>query len=70
MEWATVAGDTLYTSQIPIRADRSFETGDIRCQTEVMTENFVATLEAARLTTGDVAQVTVFLTDVGRPCRI
>jgi 2-iminobutanoate/2-iminopropanoate deaminase len=64
MEWATVAGKTLYTAQIPIRADGSFETGDIRAQTELTLKNLVQSLAAAGLTTSDVAQVTVYLTDV------
>lgn len=64
IEWATIAGNTFYTSQIPIRADGSYETGDIRRQTELMLDNLVVSLKAAGLTTADVAQVTVFLTDV------
>jgi 2-iminobutanoate/2-iminopropanoate deaminase len=64
MEWATVAGSTLYTAQIPIRADGSYETGDIRAQTDLTLRNLVQTLDAAGLSPGDVAQVTVYLTDV------
>lgn len=64
MEWATLAGSTLYTAQIPIKSDGTFETGDIRTQTTLTLDNLVKTLHAAGLSTRDVAQVTVYLTDV------
>ena len=64
IEWATIAGNTFYTAQIPIRADGTYETGDIRVQTELTLKNLVQSLAAAGLTTSDVAQVTVYLTDV------
>lgn len=63
IEWATIAGNTFYTSQIPIKSDGTYETGDIVKQTELMMDNLVTSLKAANLTTADVAQVTVYLTD-------
>lgn len=59
-----MAGGTLYTAQIPIRADGSYETGDFRAQTELTLANLDRTLQAAGLKRVDVVQVLAFLTDV------
>src|SRR5882672_2618339 len=63
LEWATVADGILYTAQIPIRADGSIETGDIRTQTELMLANLRRTVEAAGGGMDDVTQVVVYLPD-------
>ena len=35
IEWATIADGVLYTAQLPLKPDGSFETGDIRVQTDL-----------------------------------
>jgi enamine deaminase RidA (YjgF/YER057c/UK114 family) len=62
LEWATVAGNVLYTAQIPIRADGSFETGEARAQVDLTLANLKKTVEAAGGSMADVAQVLVYLT--------
>jgi enamine deaminase RidA (YjgF/YER057c/UK114 family) len=64
-EWATRGGNTLYTAQVPIRADGSIETGSIERQAELTLANLKQSVEAAGGSLRDVAQVLVFLTDVG-----
>jgi len=61
IEWATIADGILYTAQIPMKADGSFETGDIGVQTELTLQNLKQTVEAAGGTLADVAQVLVYL---------
>jgi enamine deaminase RidA (YjgF/YER057c/UK114 family) len=63
IEWATLAGNILYTAQIPIKADGTIETGDIRAQTRLTFDNLKQTLKAAGGTMADVAQVLVYLPD-------
>src|SRR5499427_7164074 len=61
IEWATLADGILYTAQIPMKADGSFETGDIGVQTELTLQNLKQTVEAAGGTLADVTQVLVYL---------
>jgi len=63
IEWATLADGVLYTAQIPIRADGSIDTGDIRAQTRLTLDNLKRTVAAAGGTLADVAQVLVYLPD-------
>ena len=62
-EWATRGGNTLFTAQVPIRADGTIETGDIAAQTQLVLENLRRTVEAAGGTMRDLAQVLVYVTD-------
>ena len=64
MEWATRAGDLLFTAHIPIRPDGTIETGDIRTQTTLTLANLAQALAAAGLSRRDVTQVVVYLTDI------
>lgn len=63
IEWATIADGILYTAQLPLKADGSFETGDIGAQTELTLTNLRRTVEAAGGTLADVTQVLVYLPD-------
>lgn len=63
IEWAVVSDGVLYTSQIPIRADGSLETGDIEAQARLTFENLRLTMEAAGGSMTDVTQVQIFLTN-------
>ena len=63
IEWATLADGVLYTAQIPIKADGSIDTGDIRTQTRLTLDNLKRTVAAAGGTLADVAQVLVYLPD-------
>ena len=63
IEWALLSGSTLYTVQVPLRADGTFETGDIAVQTQLVFANLKQTVEAAGLTLADVAFIQVVLTD-------
>jgi enamine deaminase RidA (YjgF/YER057c/UK114 family) len=65
LEWATVADGILYTAQLPLKPDGSFETGDIRVQTNLTLRNLKQTVEAAKGSMADVTQVLVYLTDEG-----
>ena len=63
IEWATLVNNVLYTAQIPIKADGSIESGDIRTQTRLTFDNLKQTLAAAGGTLLEVAQVLVYLPD-------
>lgn len=63
-QWATKGGNILFTAQVPIRDDGSFETGDITAQTELTLANLDKTLRAAGGGLGDLTQVIVYLTDL------
>src|SRR6185369_16805122 len=63
LEWATIADGVLYTTQLPIKADGTFETGDIEAQTDLTLCNLRMTVEAAGGTLDDVTQVMVYLPD-------
>ncbi|MDG9688461.1 RidA family protein, partial [Streptomyces sp. DH18] len=62
--WAVVAGRTLHSVHIPIRADGSIETGDAEVQAEATLADLGATLQAAGATPANVAMVQVFLTSL------
>jgi 2-iminobutanoate/2-iminopropanoate deaminase len=62
--WAVVAGRTLHSVHIPIRADGSTETGDAEAQAEATLADLGATLKAAGATPADVATVQMFLTSL------
>ena len=61
-EWAVTADGVLYTSQIPIKADGSFEAGDASTQTKLTLANLKTTVEAAGGSMTDVTQVLIYLT--------
>ena len=63
IEWATIADGILYTAQLPLKADGSFETGDVGAQTDLTLANLKRTVEAAGGTLADVVQVIVYLPD-------
>ena len=63
IEWATIADGILYTAQLPLKADGSFDTGDIDAQTELTLANLKRTVEAAGGSLADVTQVLVYLPD-------
>lgn len=62
--WAVLAGRTLYSVHVPIRADGSIETGDARRQTEATLADLEATLKAVGGTPSDVVMVQIFLTSL------
>ena len=62
--WAVVAGRTLHSVHVPIRADGSVETGDAEAQAEVTLADLDATLRAAGASPADVATVQMFLTSL------
>jgi enamine deaminase RidA (YjgF/YER057c/UK114 family) len=68
--WATTAAGHLWTAQVPIRDDKTFETGDITDQARLTFDNLRRTLEAAGGTLADVVQVIIHLTDVGEAAAI
>ena len=63
IEWATLSGNILYTAQIPLKADGSIETGDIRDQTRLTFDNLKKTVKAAGGSLADVTQVLIYLPD-------
>ena len=59
---ARQAGKTIYLSgEIPLRADGTFEQGDIAAQTRQVMENLSETLRRQGCTFNDVVKVTVYL---------
>lgn len=62
--WAVIAGRTLHSVHVPIRADGSVETGDAETQAEVTLADLDATLRAAGASPADVAVVQMFLTSL------
>jgi 2-iminobutanoate/2-iminopropanoate deaminase len=63
LEWAILADNVLYTVQLPLKMDGSYETGDIAAQTELTLANLRRAVEAAGGTLADVTQVIVYLPD-------
>ena len=57
-------GNLLMTTHIPLRADGSLETGDIRTQSIATLESLKASLEKAGSTLADVLHLTIYLTDM------
>src|SRR4051812_43376927 len=62
--WAVVAGRTLHSVHVPIRADASIETGHAEAQAEATLADLGVTLRAAGATWADVAVVQMFLTSL------
>lgn len=63
---AVRVGDLLFCSgQIPLKADGSLVTGDVRVQTEQVLENVKSILADQKLTFENVVKTTVFLTNLG-----
>lgn len=58
--------DLLFCSgQIPLKADGSLVSGDVRAQTEQVLENVKSILSDQKLTFENVVKTTVFLTNLG-----
>ena len=61
-------GNLMMTTHIPLRADGSLETGDVRTQSIATLESLKASLEKAGSSLADVIHLTIYLTDmVERP---
>ncbi|MCJ8055012.1 RidA family protein [Shinella curvata] len=60
----TGLGNLLFTTHIPLRADGSIETGDIRTQSIATLESLKASLEKAGSSLADVMHLTIYLTDI------
>lgn len=63
LEWAVIANGQLSTAQIPIGASGQVVEGGIEAQARQTMENFRHTLECAGLTTDDVTQVLIYVTE-------
>jgi len=63
LEWAVLSRGQLYTAQVPIRADGSFETGAFADQVALTFANLAQTLRAAGGGLASLTQVLVYLTD-------
>ena len=57
-------GNLLFTTHIPLRADGSIETGDIRIQSIATLESLKSSLEKAGSSLADVMHLTIYLTDI------
>lgn len=57
-------GNLLMTTHIPLRADGSIETGDIRTQSVCTLESLKTSLEKAGSSLADVIHLTIYLTDM------
>ena len=60
----TGLGNLLFTTHIPLRADGSIETGDIRTQSVCTLESLKTSLEKAGSSLADVIHLTIYLTDM------
>lgn len=60
----TGLGNLLFTTHIPLRADGSIETGDIRTQSIATLESLKISLEKAGSSLADVMHLTIYLTDI------
>ena len=60
----TGLGNLLFTTHIPLRADGSIETGDIRTQSIATLESLKNSLEKAGSSLADVMHLTIYLTDI------
>ena len=63
LEWAVIGNNTLYTSHIPIDNKGKVVEGGIEAQSRQTLDNLVHTLEAASISTNEVLQVLIYLTD-------
>ena len=57
-------GNLLVTTHIPLKADGSLETGDIRTQSIATLESLKNSLEKAGSSLADVIHLTIYLTDI------
>ena len=57
-------GNLLVTTHIPLKADGSLETGDIRSQSIATLESLKTSLETAGSSLADVIHLTIYLTDI------
>ena len=62
IEWAIRVENSVFTAQIPIKADGSIETGSPYQQAVLTFQNLKRTVESAGSTMDDVTQVIVYLT--------
>lgn len=62
VEWAVVADGVFYSSQIPIRADGTVETGSIEQQAVLTFNNLKLSIEAAGGSLQDMTQVQIYIT--------
>lgn len=60
----TGLGNLLFTTHIPLRADGSIETGDIKTQSIATLESLKNSLEKAGSSLADVMHLTIYLTDI------
>lgn len=60
----TGLGNLLFTTHIPLRADGSIETGDIRTQSIATLESLKNSMEKAGSSLADVMHLTIYLTDI------
>ncbi len=60
----TGLGNLLFTTHIPLRADGSIETGDIRTQSIATLESLKNSLEKAGSSLADVMHLTIYLADI------
>lgn len=63
--WMVRAGGVLYTAHGPVRPDGSVDTGPIEQQARLTFDNLKRAVENAGKTLDDVAQVLIYMTDVG-----
>jgi 2-iminobutanoate/2-iminopropanoate deaminase len=68
--WAARAGGHVWTAHVPVRDDRTFETGDIDAQTRLTLDNLRRAMEAAGGGLCDVVQVVIYLTDVSEAAAV
>lgn len=62
LEWAIVANNTLYTTQIPIDSSGTVIEGGIKAQSKQVLENLKHTLESAGASCDSVLQVLIYVT--------
>lgn len=63
--WAVRAGGIVFTTHGPVRADGRIDTGPVAEQARLTLDNLRQALAAAGAGLADVAQVLVYLTDIG-----
>ena len=63
--WAVRSKGMIFTAHGPVRMDGSINTGSIEEQARLTFENLRRAMEAAGGTLDDVAQVLIYMTDIG-----
>ncbi len=63
--WMVKAGDICFTAHGPVRADGSIDTGPIQAQAHLTFSNLRRAVQCAGKRMEDVAQVLIYMTDVG-----